>query len=179
MGDAGIVDLDQDSDGDAPGTQAKGAGRPPAPVRRFFEATGGKDTSSKRGGCQCLHCGVKFTRSQSRVQTLEQHILHQCTKVPADFREEFQSECTKGLPLASAPTVSRSGTKGGKQQLTMQQTFAASKPFPADLQERMNIKLLRWMVTSAVPFNAVESPFFLDYIGDISGGRARPAGEST
>jgi hypothetical protein len=52
------------------------------------------------------------------VQTLEQHILHQCTKVPADLREELQSECTKDLPLATAPTVSRRGTKGGKQQQT-------------------------------------------------------------
>jgi hypothetical protein len=106
--------------------------------------------------------------------------LQSCERASTEIKDEIRAQLAGAAPDATAPTVSRKGLKrprpaGGQSLVT--DSYMSDKPFATTIARSMDLKLLRWLITSGVPFNAVDSNFFLDWVNAISVGRYTPKGQ--
>lgn len=73
-------------------------------------------------------------------------------------------EAAKGPPVTSA-TDGRQDLKRKKPMVQPSILVAANAPpMTSELVVEADFKLLRWVVTSGIPFAAVDNPYFLDWV---------------
>jgi hypothetical protein len=158
-------------------TSKRSAGRPAAAVRSYFTNIGERNPSTKRYDVSCNLC--KCTIRSARQEAMSAH-LQSCERASTEIKDEIRAQLAGAAPDATAPTVSRKGLKrprpaGGQSLVT--DSYMSDKPFATTIARSMDLKLLRWLITSGVPFNAVDSNFFLDWVNAISVGRYTPKGQ--
>jgi hypothetical protein len=99
--------------------------------------------------------------------------LELCRDIPFEQRRQlaaaFRGEATADTDLAEQPQTRTQlkGAKAGATQRTLHATFTTNK-FPKAAQDTGNARLLRWLATSAIPFRAVDSPHFLQWVSSIA-----------
>jgi len=97
-----------------------------------------------------------------RVENLHKHILYVCQIASTDIKQYVQAELDK-----KAFDEERTG-KNKKQKREYGQTPPASRapaarPINDKEQEELDVKLLRLLIMNSLPFDAVESPWMVDF----------------
>lgn len=170
-----------------PVTIEKQRGKKPHEIKQFFVPVGAAGTSSKRKNQACKFCDPEKQTplKEPKLPTLCNH-LQQCesaTQEAKDMANRIKTEISvKKEPVpkeakANQPPKSkkRSAPAAGHVLLTGNGSVPAAGGFSPDAQIEQNLLLLRWLIREGIPFEAVEDPFFLEYVRLASGGKAQSA----
>ena len=137
------------------------------------------DCFNKRGAAKSGRTpyGCKFCTftCDGRVADAEKHIANVCTKVPQELQVAAQARvASKADSLPVEPLINRSekrqrtltGSVKKQQSLTVSGQVDSFKVSTAQKQT-WDMGLLRWIVMSGIPFNAVNSPFFVTWVNSL------------
>ena len=107
-----------------------------------------------------------------RVGDAEQHIANLCTKVPQNFQLAAQSRIvnkTATVPIDSlvTRTSKRQRPNSGSQQTLTGSGSVDNFKVSSVQKQTWDMSLLRWIVMSGIPFNAVNSPFFVTWVNSL------------
>jgi hypothetical protein len=156
-------------------------GRPAGILWNHFKATSPRDPTTRRCNAECLACGAPFKSARNEV--LVAHLQITCNSLTGEARTAITAALAAKASEAVVPTgatreaLKKRRTNDSKKLITGH--FASSVPFTSAENHLHNLKLLRWIVNGGVPFNAMQSTFFLDWVDGISNHRYIPAGECT
>jgi hypothetical protein len=150
-------------------------GRPQNPIWAHYVEGDARNDNSNRKDATCKYC--KFVLKGARVEKMRAHTL-ECPNTAPEAKLLLEEELGKDMPAPVAPTAGRAVLKAAKGQQLVTNSFRSEKPFTDEENFTHNVALLRWFVTSSIPFNALSNPFFLAYIGMVSSNRSSPAGEN-
>jgi hypothetical protein len=165
---------DQESGSEPGSVKGRSVGRPVGHFRKnYFITLDDVPKKNNRVVVQCKFCHISM---DSRADTLQDHILEHCKKVTQETRHVAEKHVQAAIkPTAGKrpPTsLSRTSSKKEKQEQQGASTgpmgkflHAAVKP---QQQIAVNRKLLRFLVLNGIPFRAVDSPFFLDFVGSLN-----------
>ncbi|DBA93026.1 TPA: hypothetical protein ACH3X2_14243 [Trebouxia sp. C0005] len=135
-------------------------GAPPSFIWKFFAKLQQNNKKTNRYRAQCNFCS--HVVEDGRVENLHKHILHVCQIASTDIKQYVQAELDK-----KAFDEGRTG-KNKKQKREQGQTppaprAAAARPINDKEQDELDVKLLRLLIMNSLPFDAVESPWMLDF----------------
>jgi hypothetical protein len=139
------------------------AGRKGGPVWSHFDKHGTYDNKSRRSAAKCRYCFVVIEAKSSKPEELARHILLKCPLATDAAKTSLQTSIAATVPVAEKPTKKR-------KQPAITDTFDSvqySHTISAEVKKQYDHKLLRWLVLAGVPFNAVESVYFLDFLASI------------
>jgi hypothetical protein len=161
--------------GKAQKLKSKG-GRPKNEIWIHFTEGDARQDCSHRVMAKCNYCSCTLV---ARVEQMKTHVLEYCPSTTPEVRQKLEVELAKDMPAPAAPTAGRAMIKAAraKGQQLVTSSFRSEKPFSVEENFAHNVELLRWFVTSSIPFNVLNNPFFLSYIGMVSSNRSSPAGE--
>ena len=134
-------------------------GAPPSFIWKFFGRLAQYNTKTNRYTAQCNFC--QHVVKDGRVENLHKHILRACPVATTETKQYVQAELDKkALDQAANPSRKASKKEGGQ---TPQAARAVTvRPITDHEQEELDIKLLRFLLMSSLPFSAVETPWVLD-----------------
>ncbi|DBA79109.1 TPA: hypothetical protein ACH3X1_016820 [Trebouxia sp. C0004] len=149
-------------------------GAPPSFIWRFFTKLQQNNKKTNRYPAQCKFCS--HVVEDGRVENLHKHILYVCQIASSDIKQYVQAELDKKVSYEG-----RTG-KNKKQKREQGQTPPASRapaarPINDKEQEELDVKLLRLLIMNSLPFDAVESPWMLDFCHSLKPSYV-PAGAS-
>ena len=160
---------EDDSAASSTGTASKGKSGPKAsPVwTDCFIKTG--PLKSGRTPHKCKFCTWSC---DGRVGEAEKHIANVCTKVPQNFQLAAQSRLVKktaNLPIDTllTRTSKRQRNDSGSQQTLTGSGSVDSFRVSSAQKQTWDMALLRWIVMSGLPFNAINSPFFVTWVHSL------------
>ncbi len=135
-------------------------GAPPSFIWKFFTKLQQNNKKTNRYRAQCNFCS--HVVEDGRVENLHKHILYVCQIASTDIKQYVQAELDK-----KAFDEERTG-KNKKQKREHGQTPPASRapaarPINDKEQEELDVKLLRLLIMNSLPFDAVESPWMVDF----------------
>ena len=160
---------EDDSAASSTGTASKGKSGPKASSvwTDCFIKTG--PLKSGRTPHKCKFCTWSC---DGRVGEAERHIANVCTKVPQNFQLAAQSRLVKktaNLPIDTllTRTSKRQRNDSGSQQTLTGSGSVDSFRVSSAQKQTWDMALLRWIVMSGLPFNAINSPFFVTWVHSL------------
>ncbi len=110
--------------------------------------------------------------SDSKSDVLVKHLLTKCDKVPVKDRDELLAlEAAKAEAVAEptigsrkqAKSLASSNVKSG----AISSFIEVGNKLTTEQAKQLDSKLCRWLVVAGVPFAAVDSEFFLDFVSAV------------
>jgi hypothetical protein len=171
---SGVGSSDQESVSEPCSVKGKPAGRPVGYIRgTHFKQRDDKPKKNNRVIVECIYCSLTM---DSRAENLQDHVMEHCKKITRENRREAQKHVEAAIkPTAGKrPPTSLSRTSSKKEKKEQQDvgTGPMGQYLHGALNSRqqtaVNRKLLRFLVMNGIPFRAVDSPFFLDFVGSLN-----------
>jgi hypothetical protein len=129
----------------------------------FFQYVGNSSNPSKRKAAQCIHCQVteKPLTFDAKAATKDNFAKHVrcCTNIPLSLAEE------KDLFVALNKNALKEATQTSPQPKI--EAYCGRKLSESEAAN-VNKLLLRWFVTSAIPFNAVDNIWAREFFKAIN-----------
>ena len=161
------------------GDNKKKSGRPPSIGWKHFESIVSEKTEySHRKDAKCKFCMI--TISDARPYQLVSHIVHQCAKISLNERIEFITEASragdniinnKSDVIDSSDGSEIEGNDKPVKKRKISQTFLHNHFEIAKISTQQQLYLdqllLRFIVTSGIPFKVVENSFFERFISNL------------
>ena len=139
-------------------------GAPPSFIWKFFGKLEQYNTKTNRYTAQCNFC--QLVVKDGRVENLHKHILRACPVATTETKQYVQAELDKKA-LDQAANPSRKAIKKEGGQTPQAARAATLRPITDHEQEDLDIKLLRFLIMSSLPFTAVETPWVLDFFHSL------------
>ena len=135
-------------------------GAPPSFIWKFFTRLEQLNRKTNRYRAQCNFC--QHVIEDGRVENLHKHILRACLLATTDIKQYVQAELDKKA-LEQAANPSRKAIKKEAGQTPQTARGVNSRPIIDNEQEELDLKLLRLLLMSGLPFAAVETAWVLDF----------------
>lgn len=163
---------------DEPSAQSRRRGAKRNPYWVHFKEVDDTLDSNGRRDAQCCYCPQRVLKA--RPANLRQHVLHECRGVSQAVRNDVLAAaasastggdadfagCSQPSRKSQKQQAKQSAGQGSKPQLSMKQ-FADTKPPTRAQAAQYDSKLCLWLVSTGVPFNAVEHPTFLHFVQSV------------
>eukprot|EP00877_Chromochloris_zofingiensis_P008252 jgi/Chrzof1/3680/Cz13g04240.t1 len=155
-------------------SDGKGRGRPPAAIKEYFTSNGVVDKHN-RYNHTCKFCPAQFI--SGKKADLEKHILEVCKGVSNNIREELRDEIAKRAadtgPTSTAgrkelknKAEGEAGDRPPKKQSHLSRAFD-NQPVGREQKKILDSKLCKLLVMCGIPWNVVDSSFFLDFTTEL------------
>lgn len=149
---------------------AAGAAPPADNVYAHFDRIGEKNATTKRYEQKCKYCPVSFPHGVSKQQALVQHLALRCKQCPAAVKTTFANRAASSVPSPTAPASQGTRVQSSITSHCFSGETSTAKPavkLSRKVVTELDHKLLRWAVMHNIPFHALGSLFFLDFITSL------------
>lgn len=163
-----------------PPPKPSAGGRPRSDIHRFF-ADGTFNSSCRRHDQKCLRCSKTIPAGSAKLHALKKHVVHECRGITAEERLEVMREDAAAVVSTVEGSSTSAARSSGKRPLAGRSSdirthFASSLTALAPSQRQtVSEHLLRWLVTSNIPFRAVASSHLQDALAVLRPGYAAPS----
>lgn len=150
-------------------------GRKPDDIREFFTVVEGTYVStSKRSAHRCNGCGEIIPATTSTQHNLKDHVLNRCSQPdPAAqllaLGHDLAAGASSGPDAAPVPALAPS-----KKRRVGQLPYAAPPVLSPVQQQAVSEHLLRFLVTSGTPLEAVGNPYLAAALQGLCGSYTLP-----
>ena len=139
-------------------------GAPPSFIWKFFSRLEQYNRKTNRYRAQCNFC--QHVIEDGRVENLHKHIIRACSVATTETKQYVQAELDKKA-LEQAANPSKKAIKKEAGQTPQAARAFTARPITDNEQEDLDIKLLRFLIMSSLPFSAVEIPWVLDFFHSL------------
>ena len=173
--DNDIEDQWGDDDELAPPRKQAKTGRPAGNLRSHF--TGSEQRIHNRPtSATCNYCSADL--SNTRMETLQQHLLELCREVPAEIKAACEQEVAAkftapatnlaGRAARSKAAAHKPGQKAASSSGASSGTQSTlTRQLTKGMRAKMDALLGRWVVSAGVAFNALDDPTFVDFVNEM------------
>lgn len=139
-------------------------GAPPSFIWKFFSRLEQYNKKTNRYRAQCNFC--HHIIDDGRVENLHKHIIRACSLANTETKQYVQAELDKKA-LEQAANPSRKAIKKEAGQTPQTARAPTARPITDNEQEGLDLKLLRFLIMSSLPFAAVEIPWVMDFFHSL------------